>query len=168
MAVFQLSEPRTVERGPYEVVGVYCTFEGDDEGPGWSGASEGFGRQRDKILNRTDSMVLGFLYRPHRDHPDVLEQVRACFVGVEVTDLEHVPEGLSNTRFSGGRYVIVECKGDTQGEAAMGVGEGVQFLERWVVDQGFVEGDACFACGDDTAETPPFIEYVYMKIEEPC
>ena len=31
--------------------------------------------------------MLGFLYRPHKDHPEIPESVRACFVGVEVTDL---------------------------------------------------------------------------------
>jgi predicted transcriptional regulator YdeE len=110
--------------------------------------------------------VLGFLYRPHKDHPDIPESVRACFVGVEVPDLDHVPEGLSTTQFSGGKYVIVACQGDTQEEAAMGVGEGVQFLERWIVEQGYTEGDACFACSHENAPKPPFVEYVYMKIEE--
>jgi predicted transcriptional regulator YdeE len=161
-----LSEPRVIERGPYLVVGAYCTFEGEDEGPGWSGASEEFYGRREEITNRVDDAVLGFLYRPYRDHPDIPEGVRACFVGVEVADVDHVPEGLSTTRFSGGKYAIVACRGDTESEAAMGVGEGVQFLERWVEEQGCVEGDACFACSHENEPRPPFIEYVYIKMEE--
>jgi hypothetical protein len=164
--VLTLSEPRIIERGPYLVVGAYCTFEGDDEGPGWSGASEAFSARRGEITNRRDDTVLGFLYRPHRDHPDIPDSVRACFMGVEVADVDHVPEGLSTTRFSGGKYVIVACQGDTEGEAAMGVGEGVQFLEGWIEEQGYTEGDACFACSHEKAPRPPFIEYVYIKIEE--
>ena len=109
--------------------------------------------------------MLGFMYRPHKDHPEISEDVRACFVGVEVTDFDHVPEGLSTTRFSGGKYVIVACQGDTEGEAAMGVGEGVGFLEKWVAEQGYAMGDACFACSHENEPKPPFVEYVYMKIE---
>jgi hypothetical protein len=162
----KLSEPRIIEREPYQVVGAYCTFEGEDEGPGWSGASRTFYTRRGEIINRVGDTVLGFLYRPHRDDPSILESVRACFVGVEVTDLDHVPEGLSTTRFSGGKYVVVECRGDTQDEAAIGVGEGVAFLKKWILEQGYAEGDACFACSHENAPRPPFIEYVYIKIEE--
>jgi hypothetical protein len=163
--MLRLSEPKIIERDPYLVVGAYCTFEGEDEGPGWSGASQAFHARRGAIANRKGDMMLGFLYRPHKDHPDIPQSVRACFVGVEVTDLDHVPEGLSTTRFSGGQYAIVECRGDTEDEAAMGVGEGVAFLERWVVQQGYTEGDACFACSHENTPKPPFIEYVYMKME---
>jgi len=74
-----LSEPRIIERGPYKVVGAYCAYAGDDEGPGWTGAEHGFFPRRLKIQNRTDNFVLGFLYRPHVDHPDVPESVKACF-----------------------------------------------------------------------------------------
>ena len=98
--------------------------------------------------------MLGVLCRPHRDHPGIPESVRACFVGVEVADFDHVPEGLSTTRFSGGRYVIVECRCDTQSEAAMDVGEGVDFLERWIEEHGYTEGDACFACSHENAPRP--------------
>jgi hypothetical protein len=84
----------------------------------------------------------------------------------EVTDLDHVPESLSTTRFSGGKYVIVARKGDTEGEAAMGVGEGVGFLENWIAEQGYTEEDACFALSYENAAKPSFIEYVYIKIEE--
>jgi predicted transcriptional regulator YdeE len=164
--MLELSEPTVIERGPYLVVGAYSTFEGDDEGPGWSGASQEFNARREEIANRIGDTVLGFLYRPHRDHLEIPESVRACFVGVEVADLDDVPEGLSTTRFLGGRYVIVACKGDTEGEAAMGVGEGVGFLERWVADNGYVEGDACFACSHESEPRPPYIEYVYMNFEE--
>jgi predicted transcriptional regulator YdeE len=161
-----LSEPRIIEREPYLVVGAYCTFEGEDEGPGWSGASKKFSARREEISNRKGDTVLGFLYRPHKDDPSISESVRACFMGVEVADLDHVPEGLSTTRFSGGKYVIVECRGDTESEAAMGVGDGVHFLERWIKEHGYTEGDACFACSHENAPRPPFIEYVYIKIEE--
>ena len=161
-----LSEPKIIERGPYLVVGAYCTYKGEDEGPGWSGASKAFHARRKEITNRADDVMLGFLYRPHKDDPDIPEGVRACFIGVEVTDLDRVPDGLSTTRFSGGKYVIVACQGDTEGEAAMGVGEGVGFLEKWVVEQGYTEGDACFACSHENAPKPPFVEYVYIKIKE--
>ena len=162
----KLSEPKIIERGPYLVVGAYATFEGDDEGPGWSGASRAFYARRDEITNRVGDAVLGFLYRPHRDRPQVPERVRACFVGVEVTDLDHVPDGLSTTQFSGGKYVTLSCTGDTEDEAATGVGEGVGFLQRWIAEQGYREGDACFALSHEDAPRPPYVEYVYMKIEE--
>jgi hypothetical protein len=162
----KLSEPKIIEREPYLVVGAYCTFEGDDEGPGWSGASNAFYERRDEIKNRKGDTVLGFLYRPHKDHPDIPESVRACFVGVEVTDLDHVPKALSTTQFSGGKYVIIACTGDTEGEAAMGVGEGVGFLENWIAERGYTEGDACFALSHEDAPRPPYVEYVYIKFEE--
>ncbi|MBN1579924.1 MAG: GyrI-like domain-containing protein [Anaerolineae bacterium] len=161
-----LSEPTIIEREPYLVVGAYCAFEGEDEGPGWSGASQTFYARRDEITNRKDDRVLGFLYRPHKDDPNIPESTRACFVGVDVTDLNHVPEGLSTTQFSGGKYVIVACQGDTEDEAAMGVGEGVGFLEKWINENGYVQGDACFACSHENAPKPPFVEYVYIKIEQ--
>jgi predicted transcriptional regulator YdeE len=160
-----LSKPRIIERGPYKVVGAYCTFSGDDEGPGWTGAERAFFSQRHEIRNRTDDLVLGFLYRPHRDHPDAAESERACFVGAEVTDFNHVPAGMATTQFSGGQYVIVDCRGDTQEEAAVGVGEAIGFLSQWMPEHGYAEGDACFACSDEKAPRPPFMEQVYIKIE---
>ena len=163
--MIELSEPKVIERGPYLVVGAYCTYEGDDEGPGWSGASKAFYARKDAIANRKDDAVLGFLYRPRKDDPSIPEDVRACFVGVEVTDLDRVPEGLSTTQFSGGKYAIVACTGDTEAEAAMGVGEGVGMLEKWVVEQGYKEGDACFALSHEGVPRPPYVEYVYMKME---
>ena len=163
------TEPKIIERGPYLVVGAYHVYEGEDEGPGWSGASRAFYARKDEIANRTDDGVLGFLYRPHKDHPEVFENVRACFVGVDVTDLNHVPEGLSTTRFSGGRYVIVACQGDEEGEAAMGVGEAIEMLMgQWLPANGYVEGDACFACGFESAKKPSYVEWVYMSIEAPA
>ena len=165
--MLELSEPKIIERGPYLVVGAYCAFEGEDEGPGWSGASKAFHARREQITNRVGDTMLGFLYRPHKDDPSIPESVRACFIGVEVTDLDHVPEGLSTTRFSGGKYGIVACTGDTEHEAAMGVGKGVGLLEKWIVELGYTEGDACFACGHEKAPKPPFVEYVYIKMEEP-
>ena len=141
------SEPKIIERGPYQVVGAYHEYEGENEGPGWSGASEAFYARKDEITNRTADGVLGFLYRPHKDHAEISNEVRACFVGVDVEDLDHVPEGFATTTFPGGRYVIVACQGDTEGEAAMGVGEAIQMLmSQWLPANGYVEGDACFAC----------------------
>ena len=164
--MLKLSEPEVIERGPYLVVGAYSTFEGNDEGPGWSGASQAFFARKDEITNRIGDLILGFLYRPHRDHPDISGEVRACFVGVEVSDLDHVPQGLSTTTFSGGKFVIVACKGDTESEAAMGVGDGVGLLEQWIADHGYTEGDACFACSHENAPKPPYIEYVYINFME--
>ena len=164
--MLKLSEPEVIERGPYLVVGAYSTYEGTDESPGWSGASQAFFARKDEITNRVDDTILGFMYRPHRDHPDISEDIRACFVGVEVTDLDSVPAGLSTTTFSGGKFVIIACQGDTEGEAAMGVGEGVQILEKWVADNGYTEGDACFACSHEDTPKPPYIEYVYLNFVE--
>ena len=162
-----LSEPRIIERGPYRVVGVYCAYAGDDEGPGWTGAETGFFRCRNGLKDRADDFVLGFLYRPHKDHPDVPENVRACFIGVEVSAFDHVPDGMSTTQFSDGQYVIVECRADTQEEVAAGVGEAIGFLMQWIPAHGYVEGDACFSCGDEKAARPPFVEHVYIKIGKP-
>ena len=164
--MLELSKPKVIERGPYLVVGAYSTYEGTDEGPGWSGASEVFFARKDEITNRVGDTILGFLYRPHKDHSEISEDVRACFIGVEVTDLDHVPHGLSTTKFSGGKFVIVACKGDTEGEAAMGVGEGVPLLDQWISDHGYIEGDACFACSHENTPKPPFIEYVYINFTE--
>ena len=161
-----LSEPRVFERGPYKVIGAYCAYVGDDEGPGWMGAESEFFRRRGEIKNRTDDLVLGFLYRPHHDHPDVPDSVRACFVGAEVSAIAHIPDGMSTTQFSGGQYVIVECRADTQEEVAAGVGEAIGFLEHWIPAHGYVEGDACFSCSDEKAARPPFVEYVHVKIEK--
>ncbi|MDF1514189.1 MAG: hypothetical protein P1S60_10310 [Anaerolineae bacterium] len=161
--MLKLNKPEVIERGPYLVVGAYSIYDGDDEAPGWSGASQAFFTRKVEVTNRTDDMILGFLYRPHRDHPDIPEDVRACFIGVEVADLDHMPDGLSTTTFTGGKFVIVACQGDTEGEAAMGVGKGVQILEKWVQEHGYTEGDACFACSHENSPKPPFIEYVYMN-----
>jgi hypothetical protein len=73
---------------------------------------------------------------------------------------------MSTTQFSGGQYVIVESRGDTQDEAAAGVGEAIGFLSQWMPEQGYVEGDACFACSNEKAPRPPFMEQVYIKIEQ--
>lgn len=161
-----LTEPRIIEHAPYQVVGAYCAFDGDDEGPGWTGAYAEFDRRRNDIRNRKDNLVLGFLYWPHRDHPEVPEAVRSCFVGVDVADLDAVPAGLSVTRFSGGQYVTVESHGDTSDEAAEGVGAAISFLEQWLPAHGYAEGDACFACSDESAPRPPFVERVYIKLEK--
>lgn len=165
--MLRISRPKIIEREAYKVIGAYRTYEGEDEGPGWSGAYGEFDARRAEIQNRKGDAVLGFLYRPHRDHPEIPENVRSCFIGVEVTDLDDVPEGMFTTRFSGGKYVVVECRGDTQQEASMGVGEAIAALKEWIPEHGYVEGDACFACSHERAEKPPYIEYVYIKIEKP-
>jgi hypothetical protein len=33
-----LGEPQIITRGPYIVMGAYCAYQGNDEGPGWAGA----------------------------------------------------------------------------------------------------------------------------------
>lgn len=165
--MLKLSEPRIIERGPYQVVGAYATYEGEDEGPGWSAADKAFFSRQSEIVNNTDSLVLGFLYRPHQDHPEIAEEVRACFIGAEVADLDHVPPGMSVTHFSGGSYVIVDCIGDTMDEAANGVGDAINMLSStWIPQHGYRAGDACFASGDMKAPKPPYMESVYMKIEK--
>ena len=161
-----LTEPRLVQRDPTHVVGAYRTYVGDDEGPGWSGAYQEFTLRRFEITNRVNDAMLGFLYRPHRDHPGIPQSVRACFIGVEVEDLCQVPEGMAATHFSGGPYVVVACRGDTQDEASIGVGEAVELLERWLPEHGYEEGDACFASSDELTETSPYIENVYMRAVE--
>ena len=167
--MLQFSEPVIIERGAYKVVGAYATYEGDkpeDEGPGWQGAEQGFFSRKDEISNRVDDGVLGFLYRPHKDHPEISPDVRACFIGVEVTDLDHVPAGMSTTQYSGGKYVVVDCIGDTGGEAAQGVGEAIGMLmSKWIPAHGYTEGDACFAFSHEKAQRPPHIEMVYIKLE---
>jgi len=160
-----ITEPKVITAGPYCVVGAYATYEGDDEGPAWSHAYRELMRKKDEVRNRVGDTLLGFLYRPHRDDPTVGEEVRACFVGVEVTDLDEVPEGLSGTRFSGGLYVTVDSVGDTEDESATGVGDAVPTLERWAKENGYVEGDACFCFSHELAPKPPFVEHVYLKIE---
>ncbi len=163
--MLRLSEPIIIQHAPYQVVGAYCAYQGDDEGPGWDGASREFARRRGEITNATDGLTLGFLYRPHTDHPGISEDVQACFIGVDVADLDHVPAGMATTRFSGGDYVIVACQGDTEDEAAACVGEAIAWLGKWIPEHGYVEGDACFACSDEKAPRPPFIERVYIKLE---
>jgi hypothetical protein len=159
-----ITEPEIIERGAYCVVGSYAVCEGDDEP--WGDAMAAFGARREDISNRKGDALLAFLYRPHRDDPSVDENVRACFIGVEVADLDHVPHGMATTRFSGGKFVTVECRGDTENEAAMGVGEAVAGLEKWIGDNGYTEGDSCFCFSREQADTPPFIQYVHIKLEE--
>jgi predicted transcriptional regulator YdeE len=156
-----LLEPEVIEHEPFLIIGAYATYEGEDEGPGWSVAAEAFHARRDEITDQKDDLMVGFLYRPHRDDPTIPESVHACFVGVEVIDIDHVPEGLSATRFPGGRYVIVACQGETENDAAMAVGEGVQRCEAWIAENAYQEGEACFACSHENAPRPPYIEYVY-------
>jgi hypothetical protein len=110
--MLELSEPRIIERGPYQIVGVYCPFEGEEEGPGWDGAYTEYSKRKNEIKNRTDDLLLGFLYRPHKDHPEIPENINTCFLGVEVTGFDHLPGGMATTQYSGGKYVIVECKSE--------------------------------------------------------
>lgn len=164
--MLQLSEPTIIERGPYLVAGAYCVYEGDNEEPGWTGAYRYFTARRGEISNQVGDLTLGFLYRPYKDYPDLPEDAKACFVGVEVRDLAHVPAGMAVTRFSGGKYVVMACQGDTSEEAAIGVGEAIEFLVgQWIPQNGYVEGDACFAGSPEAEVKPLFIEYVYIKIE---
>ena len=166
MAV-RFSEPTIITRGPYRVVGAWCAYEGDDEGPGWNGAYAAFSQRRGEIAHVVGALVLGFLYRPHNDDPAVSDDVRAAFVGVEVAALPdgRLPVGLASTHFSGGQYVLVDCSGDTPGEAAEGVGQAIADLTAWMPTHGYREGDACFAASHEGAPTPPWVETVYIKLE---
>ena len=161
-----ITDPKIIEHDPYTVVGVYATFEGENEGPAWGQASQELERRKLEIQNRRGDTLLGFLYRPYRDDPAVDEKVRACFMGVEVTDCSQLPDGMTATRFSGGKYVTVECRGATEHEAAMLVGEAIQGLEQWIRENGYREGDACFCFSHEDAATPPFIQHVHVKIED--
>jgi hypothetical protein len=163
--VLRLSEPEVIEHDPYNVVGAYAIRQGEEEP--WGEASNAFDRRRHEIRNRKGDALLAFLYRPHRDDPSVPEGVRSCFMGVEVTDLTQVPQGMAATRFSGGKYVTIECTGDTENEAAVGVGQAVRRIEEWIPQNGYREGDACFCWSHEKAGRPPFVQYVYVKLEEP-
>ena len=162
----QITEPKIIERGPYHVVGTYAICEGDDEP--WGEASGELDRRKSEVPNRESDTLLAFLYRPHRDDPSISEEVRSCFMGVEVTDLDHVPDGMTATRFTGGQYVTVACKGDTENEAAMAVGDAIRQLGQWIKENGYREGDACFCFSHEDAETPPFVQHVYIKLEKPA
>lgn len=160
------SEPIVIIHEPFQIVGVYCTFDGEHEDAGWRGAEAAFFARLPEISNRKDSLVIGFLYHPHRDHPEIAEEVRSCFVGVDVLDLEHVPHGMSVVCYSGGSYAVVACRGNTPSEPGEGVGEAIDYLhETWMPAHGFRAGDACFACSDQQDAPPPYVEYVYMKLE---
>jgi hypothetical protein len=161
-----ISEPKIIERGPYSVVGVYASYEGDEKGPAWGEASAELERRKGEVGNREGDSLLAFLYRPHKDDPSIAEEVRACFMGLEVTDLTQVPDGMTATRFSGGKYVTVECKANTENDAAVAVGEAIERLEAWISEHGYREGDACFCFSHEGADTPPFIQHVYVKLEE--
>lgn len=153
--------PILIEHDPYQLVGAYAIFEGEDEGSGWSGAEKAFFPRLREITNRKDSIILGFLYQPHKDHPEIPETVQSCFIGVDVTDLDHVPEGMSVTSFTGGQYAVIACP-----DNGPGIDEAIQFLhEQWLPEHHYRMGDACFACSDEKAVRPPNIEYVYMKLE---
>lgn len=162
----RLSEPRLIERSPSTVVGAYGIFEGPDEGPAWSAAEAGFWPRIGDIGGRLDGDVLGFLYRPHVDHPEIPEDARACFVGVAVGEPAEVPDGLVVTHLEGGRFVVVDCEGDDPEEAAEGIGEAIGYLsDTWLPENGYVEGDACFAAGTEAGRGAPYVETVWMKVE---
>jgi hypothetical protein len=159
-----LSEPAIIERGPYNVVGMYAIAKADEEP--WGEAAAAFEKRRGEITNRVGDAMLAFLYRPHQDHREISESNRGCFMGFEVEDFDHVPEGMATTRFSGGRFVTMSCTGDTEMEAAMGVGEAVGKLEQWIKDHGHVHGDACFCFSHEGAPTPPHVQWVYINLAE--
>ena len=96
------ANPRLSNTNPYHVAGMYCTYEGDNEETGWSGAYQAFNQIEAKITNRKDGMTLGFLYRPHTDHPEISQEIKACFIGVDVAGFDDVPEGMATTVFDRG------------------------------------------------------------------
>jgi len=160
-----LSKPHVVKQGLRNIVGSYCVFEGENEGAGWSGSTAAFDKRKQEIRNRKGDTLWGFLYRPHRDHPEISANVMACFMGVEVVDFDGVPVGLSTTRFAEGDYVIVECKGDTSNEVDMGIGPAVGLLEKWIKEHGYREGDeGALVCWHEKMNTPPFRQYVSARI----
>ena len=161
----EIIEPQIIERGPYLIVGAFAESKDGDEP--WGEASEELDRRKGEIQGRVSDELIGFLYRPHRDNPAVPEHVRGCFMGVEVKDLDHVPEGMYTTRFSGGKFVLVACKAETDTAAAMAVGPAIgQLMEEWLPTNGYVMGDSCFTFSREKEPKPPFINYVQMKIEE--
>jgi len=162
-----LSEPKLIEHAPYHVVGAFHEYHGEDEGPGWDGAFHALMQRQAEIRNRTDDLILGFLYRPFKDNPRLSPEMKACFVGVDVADFEQVPDGMATTTFSGGTYAVVEIRGDIQDESTEGVGTAITYMgEKWIPEHGYSMGDACFACSPVSTGKPPFIEYVYVKLEK--
>jgi hypothetical protein len=101
--VAEITEPKIIERGPYSVVGVYATYEGDAEGPAWEKASAELERRKGQVRHRVGDTLLAFLYRPHKDDPSVAEEVQACLVGLEVADLTEVSDGSCGGRGRGSR-----------------------------------------------------------------
>lgn len=158
------TEPKIIEHEPWDIVGMYVIAKSDHEP--WGEAMTAFERRRADVTNRVDDIQLAFLYRPHRDDPSVPESAQACFIGFEVTDLDHIPEGMAATRFSGGRFVMVECCGDTEDAVAAAIGDVIRRLETWIPEHGYTEGEACFCLNHEYAKTPPFQWDVYIKIEE--
>ncbi len=53
-----IREPRIIEREPYFVFGSYCTFQGDDEGPGWTGAEQEFNRRWGEVTHIKGDLTL--------------------------------------------------------------------------------------------------------------
>ena len=164
---FTLSEPRIVRRDPFTVAGVWAPYQGEDESPGWLAADAGFRALLPDVVHRADDMILGFLYAPHRDDPSIDPAVTACFIGVAVTSLVGQPPGLTTTRFPNGEYVLVDCIGDTDGDAAAGVGEALGMLMAWIPAHGYRyrENDVVFTAGSETAPKPPWIETVHVRLE---
>ena len=74
-----IREPRIFERKPYFVFGSDCTFQGDDEGPGWSGADQEFNRWWGEVTHIKGDLTPGFMYRLHKDRPEAPYDVYACF-----------------------------------------------------------------------------------------
>ncbi|MCW5942379.1 MAG: GyrI-like domain-containing protein [Fimbriimonadaceae bacterium] len=159
-----LTQPRLEQTGPFRVVGCWCAFDGEDEGPGWTGAHGAFFPRIGEVADREGDLVFGFLYRPHKDHPEVAPSVRACFVGVGVRPEARVPPGMCESAFPEGTYVAVESVADDMGEAAEGVGEAVAACNGYAEANGWREGDACFAVAHGDEPKPPYREIVMMHL----
>ena len=159
---YRLSKPVVIERDPTHVVGMVVLGEGNEEP--WGETMKAFDARKADIPNRVGDTQLAFLYRPSKDDPAAPEDARGCFIGYETANGDHVPEGMSHTRFSAGYYVTLTCSGEREMDAAMGVGDAVQTLEAWARTHGFTEGDACFCLSHDDTEKPPYVQHVLMKI----
>ncbi len=118
-------EPTIIEREPVHLVGVYCTYEGGNEEAGWRAAEKAFFERYKEIQNRRDSLIFGLMYRPNKDHPEISEDVQAVFLGVDVSDFEHIPDGMSVTHYSGGKYALVPCR-----DGEIGLGEAIQYMHE--------------------------------------
>ena len=160
-----LGAPYIVKQGARTIVGCYSVYEGENED--WAGAAAAFNQRKHEIKNRKGNAVWWFLYKPHRDHPEVAASVKACFQGVEVADPSEVPAGMSATRFAAGDYVTIECQGATEAEAAGGVVPAIGVLDKWFKENGHErgeEGEGVIICNDDTLKPPPVRYFFSARI----